>query len=282
MKPIKLLQLLVREHGMARTLQRTPESEQMNDAAQVAAFHEAGEKYLVGLYHFNAMAIAAMVPEGGRVVDLGSGSAQFIAHLAQVRPDLKIIGIELAERMVLQGRRLLAQKGLSERVEIWQGDMTDFSRLMREPVSLVSSVFSLHHLPALEHLARCLAEIHCIRRRDGAAVWVFDHARPRSLESARRFPEIFTPEAAPVFNLDSTQSLMASWTLEEMSGEFTRAGLAEGQHLRSRILPLYQVHRLPPAAAGAVADAAGLVSPLPLSAQAKKDFDGLRWLFPAL
>jgi SAM-dependent methyltransferase len=257
----------------------------MNDAEQVRAFHEAGKRYLQGLYHFNAYSIARMAPQGGTVVDLGSGSARFLAHLSQARPDLHVIGIELAERMVAQGREFLAQQGLSGRVDLRAGDMTDFVRVLPETISVVSSVFSLHHLPAVNHLARCLAEVSKVRMRDGAAVWVFDHARPKSLATAQLFPQVFTPDAAPAFNLDSTQSLMASWTLAEMSGEFDKAGLADGQHLLARVLPLYQIHRLPPA--GQAATPAGYVVDslwsLPmLSGEAAKDADGLRWLFPAL
>jgi len=281
MKFIKLLQLLASEHFTAPSLQRTPESEQMNDPAQVAAFHDAGERFLKGLYHFNATAISQMVPKGGRVVDLGSGSAQFLAYLAQLRPDLHIVGVELAERMVVQARALLAERGLSGRVQMLHADMTDFVRLMQEPVSLVSSVFSLHHLPTSDDLARCLAEVARIRQRDGAAVWVFDHARPKSRASAERFPQIFTPDAAAVFNLDSTQSLMASWTLTEMSQQFAKAGLSDGLHVRSRVLPLYQVHRLA-AADGRLSSAQNLAHPLPLTPSAQKDWDGLRWLFPAV
>lgn len=283
MQAFQLLRLLAREQWAARTLTRTPESEEMNDPEQVKAFHAAGAQYLQGLYHFNALAISKMAPKGGTVVDLGPGPAQFLAYLATARPDLRLIGIELAERMVAQGRELLAARGLSQRVHLQVGDMTDFVKLMDERVSVVCSVFSLHHLPTLQLLARCLAEIAALRARDGTGVWVFDHARPKSAASAASFPQIFTPDAAPVFNADSTHSLIASWTLEEMSGQFQRAGLADGQHMQARLLPLYQIHRFQPigrAPSTTAADA--LWAPPALSRQALKDSEGLRWLFPKL
>lgn len=284
MKAFTLPLLLVREWLASRTLIRTPESAQMNDAEQVQAFHEAGKRYLQGLYHFNARAIARMAPKGGTVVDLGSGSAQFLAYLGRARPDLRVIGIELAERMVAQGRELLADQGLNERVDLRHGDMTDFVRLTQESVSVVSSVFSLHHLPTLDDLGRCLSEVRKLRARDGAAVWVFDHARPKAAATAELFPKVFTPDAAPVFNLDSSQSLMASWTLEELSGEFQRADLSEGQHLLARALPLYQIHRLPPVGKAAnLEQGPEVLWALPtITGVAAKDSEGLGWLFPTL
>lgn len=256
----------------------------MNDAEQVRAFHQAGERYLQGLYHFNAQAISRMAPQGGRVVDLGSGSGQFLAYLARARPDLRIVGIELADRMIAQGRELLAAQNLLSRVDLRLGDMTDFYKQMQEPVSVVSSVFSLHHLPSSTDLGRCLNDVSQLRSRDGTAVWVFDHARPKAAATAKLFPQVFTPDAAPVFNLDSTQSLMASWTLTEMSEKFDAAGLSAGQHLLARILPLYQIHRLAPATTRAVETSpdASLWALPPVSGLAEKDSEGLRWLFPAL
>ncbi len=279
MKTLKLLQLLAYEYRTSQHSNRVPEAEQMNDPEQVRAFHDAGERYLTGLYHFNAVAIAALVPRGGTVVDLGSGSGQFLVHLGKYRPDLKIIGIELAERMVQLGCHLLEEQCLSDRVEIRQGDMTDFSRLLNEPVSLVSSVFSLHHLPTSEDLGCCLEEMGKLRARDGSAIWVFDHARPKSRQAAHCFPDVFTPDAAAVFNRDSTQSLLASWTIEELSTAFKAAGMEEGQHLISRILQFYQIHRMAP-----IGSQRQLVEDRParLSRQALKVFHDLHWAFPRL
>jgi hypothetical protein len=95
---------------------------------------------------------------------------------------------------------------------------------------------------------------------------------------------VFTPAAGQVFNLDSTQSLMASWTLQEMLDEFTDAGLSVGQHLLARVLPLYQIHRLPPSAnhTDAMAEVASLWALAPPTGLTAKDSEGLRWLFPAL
>ncbi|RZI84039.1 MAG: class I SAM-dependent methyltransferase [Rubrivivax sp.] len=284
MKALRLIALLATEWLSSRTLVRTPESAQMNDAEQVRAFHQAGEHYLQGLYHFNAWAINKMAPSGGLVVDLGSGSAQFLAYLARARPDLRIVGIELAERMVVQGRDFLQSQGLQNRVDLRHGDMTNFFNEMSEPVSVVSSVFSLHHLPTATDLEHCLEQVHKLRTRDGAAFWVFDHARPKAARTAELFPMVFTPEAAPAFNQDSTQSLMASWTLTEMLEKFDSAGLSEGQHLLARLLPLYQVHRLKPLGGhdGGQASLPPLWALPPATGLTAKDSDGLQWLFPTL
>ena len=53
---------------------------------------------------------------------------------------------------------------------------------------------------------------------------------------------MFTPASSPAFNEDSSNSLRASWTFEELSDALRRACDAPVQSALARFLPLYQVH----------------------------------------
>lgn len=282
-RTIQAAWLALREGLSQSTLRRKAEpTPDMSDEENVQAFHAEGSEQgaLLGVYHFNARAVHSLVPEGGTVVDLGCGSGQFLRYLARRRPDLRLVGLDLSEKMVSVGKAMLREQGLSDRVELRVGDMTVFSAKVPAVVHLMTSIFALHHLPTSTDLYACLREIERVRRRHTAGFWIFDHARPKRPDTAERFPGVFTPCAAPAFNADSTNSLIASWSFEELRSALTEAIGDEFESSLARLLRLYQVHwkvgRLPSAA-----NAPGWLEPrLPKSAL--KDANSLAGLFGRL
>ena len=218
----------------------------MASSASISGFDEQGSSSLLPVYHFNALAIHYLAPFGGQIIDLGSGTGRFLAYLAARRPDLKIIGLDLAEEMVNAGRQYLASAGLDDRVRLLHADMREFRKQLSIRADLVSSVFSMHHLTARDDLFACLNEIAAEISGQDARMWIFDHVRPRRQRTVKDVPEIFTPTASPVFCEDSRNSLCASWSFDELC-EALRETLPVGVHAaRSRLLPLYQIHWTPP------------------------------------
>jgi arsenite methyltransferase len=216
---LAILSLIVREALSAPRVGRRPEPDTvMEDPESVESFHAEGSAggALLPVYHFNALATSRLLPRGGTLVDLGSGSGQYLAYLAQCRPDIEIFGLDLSEAMVSHGNRALGAAGLGDRVHLRVADMTNFSGQAPEHTDGLSSVFALHHLPTRDHLQRCLGEVMRVRRRDGCGVWLFDHARPRHPRTPALFPEIFTPDASAIFRQDSRNSLIASFSFAEL------------------------------------------------------------------
>jgi SAM-dependent methyltransferase len=282
-KVIQVLDLAIRELVTSDRLARTPEpSAVMDDETNVRSFHAQGSENgpLLPVYHFNALAISALAPAGGRLLDLGSGSGQFLSYLATIRPDLRILGLDLSPGMIAVGQEALKSQRLDDRVSLREGDMTHFVGDIVDKVDVISSVFSLHHLPDESDLKRCLGQIGALSERDGSAVWIFDHNRPKSRRTAERFPEVFTPGAAPAFRRDSCNSLVAAYdfsTLAQMLDQEFGDGV---EHAKARFLPLYQVHRRNAIehGDGGVHGDRGSVPSLPR--WAVKDFRGLCTLFP--
>jgi hypothetical protein len=146
--------------------------------------------------------------------------------------------------MVRSGREMLARRGLDERVHLVVGDMRDFRTSVRGRIDLLSSIFSLHHLPTYDDLIACLREAAVAITTQEARLWIFDHARPRREGTARRFPEIFTPDASSAFKLDSCNSLKASWSFHELRKALGSTLDVPVNSSLARLLPLYQVHWL--------------------------------------
>lgn len=278
---VGLLKLLIRESLFAEGLKRCPEpSPVMKDPQHVASFHDQGADRgaLIPVYHFNVLAISALLPYEGTILDLGSGSGQFLRYLAKCRPDCRIIGIDLSEGMVITGNRALRESGLKGDVRLEIGDMTRFSCQISERIDIVSSIFAFHHLPSSEDLMRCLAEIKIVKEQSGCGVWIFDHARPRSKKTAEVFPELFTPEATESFRRDSTNSLLASFSFSELSEQVDTAAMGTFSHECSRILQLYQIHWLKPVGMD-VAKRRAVCRDVSLQPEENRAFRQLRMLF---
>ena len=97
----------------------------MDDAEGVRAFHESAPTVQMPTYEFNASMMSRLLPRGGTVLDLGSGSGQLAAHLATGRPDVTITCVDLSEEMLQTGRQMASERGLDERLTYVAGDITD-------------------------------------------------------------------------------------------------------------------------------------------------------------
>ncbi|HMY98000.1 MAG TPA: class I SAM-dependent methyltransferase [Pseudomonadales bacterium] len=280
---LPLLWMLASDRLTRNPMERVPEpTSEMDETENVEAFHAQGSESgpLLPIYHFNALATSCLLPPGGMMVDLGSGSAQYLAYLATARPDISIIGLELADSMIAVGRRMLDERGLADRVELRQADMRSFNTALPEKVDGISSVFALHHLPGRADLRQCIEQIATRQRTDNCAVWLFDHAPPRNPRTAERFPELFTPQAPPFFRQDSCNSLKAAFGFDVLTADLQSAGLSL-QHSLAHWLPFYQTHwTLRPA--GEITSASRHWRAPPLPQSAASDFTALLKLFPAV
>lgn len=78
-------------------------------------------------------AIDFLVPDGGKVVDLGAGTGVLSFMAAQKAS--KVYSVERQPEMVECARTLLAENGCGDKVEVFDGDARDF--LPPEPVDVV-------------------------------------------------------------------------------------------------------------------------------------------------
>ncbi len=71
----------------------------------------ASRRLLRPVYRRLADDIAAVAPEGGAVLDAGTGPGVLLVELATRRPDLRLTGIDLSADMVEAARRNVARFG---------------------------------------------------------------------------------------------------------------------------------------------------------------------------
>ena len=149
-----------------------------------------------GMYRRLAADVAAVAPDGGAVLDVGTGPGVLLVELAARRPDLRLTGVDLSADMIAAATRNLHPFG--ERASARVGDVTSLPFPDRSFDLIVSSL-SLHHWDhpeaAVPELARIL--------RPGGRVYIYDFpfapfdkltdaARTRSVLNGR------SPQRSPI------------------------------------------------------------------------------------
>lgn len=253
---------------------RIPEPMEMDEPSSVVQFEAAGRQGgpLLPVYELVARSASRLAPSDAHVVDLGCGPARHLSYFALRRPDVTVTGLDLAPNMLKLGRRTIKQEGVADRVKLVKGDMTSFADdFAGENVDLITSVFSLHHLPTLDDLVACLKEIAKVRARTGCGVLLFDICRLRHPASWRRFMAGAAAGllATPDLERDTIASEAAAWSYDELEHMLSDSGLADLKHRRSFPFAGFQMHWSPPRPAGwKNGDAEWQELPMPLGLRA--------------
>jgi len=100
---------------------RIPLDEGEFTGTAAAQFYDEHARHFMGsVYRRLACKVAALVPAGARILDVGTGTGRLALALAKARPDLHIIGVDISEDMLTLARQHAAQSGLSASLEFRQ------------------------------------------------------------------------------------------------------------------------------------------------------------------
>lgn len=192
-------------------LQRTPEPELMNEAQQARAYANADfsepHDYFVSLFTQKFPSI----PITGTVLDLGCGPADISRRFARAYPDCRIHGIDGAPNMLQLGRVANQQAQMTNRIELYEACLPCQS-LPHTVYDVIISNSLLHHLHDPMVLWHSLQQF----ARSGAAVFIMDLLRPRSMAIARQLVEKYAKTEPKVLRDDFFASLCAAFTSEEI------------------------------------------------------------------
>ena len=134
--------MLYIENTTKDLLERVPEPDLiMDNSKSVEAFDQQGSPggALIPIYKYCARAISKRIPKNGTLLDLGSGSGQFLIYLAHKRPDISITGIDLSDAMVERGNYNIEKNNLSHQITLKVADMTSFSQHVDKNLNLITT-----------------------------------------------------------------------------------------------------------------------------------------------
>jgi ubiquinone/menaquinone biosynthesis C-methylase UbiE len=208
--------VFVREWLGRRTFPREPEPALvMSDPEQTAAYDHAGriDGVMAAAYLFHTAHITQVIQGSAQVLDIGCGPATQLLQVAEANPGSQFIGVDLSDEMLSRARRHIADQGVRN-VEVWRDDATALDTVDDKSVDAVISTMALHHLPTIDALNRCFAQIARVLR-PGGALYLCDFGRLKSLRSVLYFAYQNAMHQPHLFSLDYERSLRAAYLADD-------------------------------------------------------------------
>jgi SAM-dependent methyltransferase len=196
----------------AANLNLNPQGEQMADesmirtlAAQIEAIWPQ-EKALLNFYR---------LPRNARVLDVGSGTGEFSARVADAWPEARVVGVELLPESVEYARRKHA--ALAPRLAFEVGD----AFALAQPDNTFDLVASRHMVQAVPHVEKVLAELVRVTRPGGHVHVLAEDYTMLHMMSGPLDPDVFWRKGPVEFSeRTGTNSRIGrrAWTLMRAAG----------------------------------------------------------------
>ncbi len=201
-------------------MQRIPEPELMEDAAQVKAYAEADFSEPHG--HFIELLKSSIgVPDfSGTALDLGCGPGDITARFAEAYLGYSIDAVDGSLPMLEQARRQLPEQ-LQQRIVYVHGKLPDVD-LPRQGYDIIFSNSLLHHLPDPSVLWKSLLKY----AKPGTRIALMDLLRPDNDRQARTLLATHAANEPEILQRDFYHSLLAAFTVEEIGQQLKDAGLS--------------------------------------------------------
>jgi ubiquinone/menaquinone biosynthesis C-methylase UbiE len=162
-------------------------------------------------------------PHAVRVLDIGTGTAQIPIILCQEKSCYQVLGVDMAQSMLILGRRNIEAAGLLQQIRL---ELADGKKLPYPnwEFDLVISNSLVHHLPDPQSFFQEVARLV----KPNGAVLIRDLLRPDSMAEI----DLIVTEAGdygPRQNQLFRDSLAAAFTLPEIQGLVSDAGMTDYQ-----------------------------------------------------
>jgi SAM-dependent methyltransferase len=155
----------------------------------------------------------------GHVVDLGCGPADIPIRLVRALPACTVVGIDASLPMIQLGEKAVAAAQLRDRVRLCCEPIQRVC--LPEPTDAAISNSLLHHLSDSMDFWAAITRL----AKPAAPVLIMDLLRPQSMSAAQSIVDQYSPNSSEILRRDFYNSLLAAFTLEEISAQLAESGL---------------------------------------------------------
>lgn len=202
-------------------LLRTLEPEVMDDPTEAILYDEMDHSEVNQRFVDDFFRSPLAVGDPDRLlIDLGCGTAQIPIQFCRSHPEVRIMAIDAAPRMLELAIRNIDIAGLRGRIELVQADAKSMPEFSAGIADAVISNSLLHHL------AHPFAALQQARRlvRPGGRLFFRDLMRPTTASEVDRLTELYAGEESPAAQQLLHQSLHAALTLSEIREMIEKLG----------------------------------------------------------
>ncbi len=169
------------------------------------------------------------------ILDIATGTGDFAIEFAKLSPS-KIIGIDIAEKMLEIGREKVKQKGLTSKIELMEADCENLP-FGDNRFDIASSAFGVRNF---ENLNKGLSEMYRVLK-PGGRILVLEASEP-SKGIFRKFYKIFMTKICPtiggVFSENKAYDYLNRSVAAFPSGKNFEAELEKAGFTDTRFIPL--------------------------------------------
>ncbi len=128
----------------------------------------ANSTFMKSFYDDVAREVATTI-DRGTILDIGTGPGRLPLEIARLRPEIKVVGLDVSRDMIRAARRSAEKEGMSGRVSFVNKDAANLP-FDDASFDLVVSTASLHHW---KNPLRILNEAHRVLKQEKEA-WIYD------------------------------------------------------------------------------------------------------------
>lgn len=229
MKPLQYAELVVLNLLSRQKLQRVPEPFALTENEQCVEDYNRAIHSIMILPYVLVLDYVNRLTDGGRApktaLDLCCGPGHFTRMIAKHLNGQRVTGVDLSEPMLKRAHENAEKESLSHSLSYLKCDVASLAPFESKSMDIVTFMDGAHHMPSIQKVTDILKEAERVAKSEGVIV-LLDPVRPKTFATAHLYLRIagkpYLDLGLTNFHKDFRDSLLASWTTDELFGSIPK------------------------------------------------------------